>query len=308
MNVVDFDPSVGVVIATRNRPTELQQVVNALTKQSFLPSHVVVCDSSDDIYRAQIRQIIKVARIKIELIETEFRSLTVQRNLALDLILSLKSFDFIQILDDDTTPDREHLLPLSRVLSTNLDVIGVSGVTIPQWTRNRKNIMFSFILRICGIESKNYGVVTAAGIGIPIDPKNTDIQKTDWLFGCSMWRATVYASHRYNSQFLGSSLCEDIEFSTRIAKTGKLLVVPSAQLFHSSAEEGRPDPFLHSYRFTRNRICVVRNVKQWYSWPVYCLSLILLIIMDIRKRKEGLKSIHGIVQGVIDQLLRRPLR
>lgn len=301
-------PSVGVIIATRNRPLELQRVISALTKQTLTPSSVVVCDSSDEQYRSQVRHITGSTNLIIQLIETDRQSLTIQRNLALDYILEFNSSNFIQILDDDTIPDNEHLRNLSNVLIKNSGVIGVSGVTIPLWTAKQRNYLITLLIRLGGLDSKRSGIVTAAGVGIPVHTWNSEVQESEWLFGCSMWRAEIFDSNRYISDFLGSSLCEDVEFSTRASKFGKLLVVPTAHLYHSSAMEGRPDQFLHSYRFTRNRITVIRNVKRWNSWPTYCLSLFLLIIMEIPKKREGLRSIRGTLQGITDQILRRPLR
>ena len=308
MTNTGVNPSVGVVIATRNRPSELQRVVAALAKQSIIPDQVVICDSSDVQYRTQVRRITSSTNLDIQLIETQSQSLTVQRNFALDLILEFNSLNFIQILDDDTKPDIDYLRKLSDVLIQNPDVIGVSGVTIPLWTPILRNRFITFILRLCGLESKRSGVVTAAGVGIPVHTWNSEVQESEWLFGCSMWRVEIFDSNRYMSDFLGSSLCEDVEFSTRASKFGKLLVIPTAHLYHSSAAEGRPDPYLHSYRFTRNRIWVIKNVKKWNSWPTYCLSLFLLIIMDIPKKRAGLRSICGTLQGIIDQILRKPLR
>jgi len=303
-----FNPSVGVIIATRNRPLELQRVITALTKQTLIPESVVVCDSSDEEYRSHVRQITSSTNLIIHIIETDCKSLTIQRNLALDYILEFKSFDFIQVLDDDTSPDHDHLRNLSNVLAKNTDVIGASGVTIPLWTPIQRNRLITLFMRLGGLDSKRSGIVTAAGVGIPVHTWNSVIQESEWLFGCSMWRAEIYDSNRYMSDLLGSCLCEDVEFSTRAAKFGKLLVVPTAHLAHSSALEGRPDPFLHSYRFTRNRIKVISNIKKWNSWPTYCLSLILLIIIEIPKKAVGLRSIRGTLKGIGDQISRRPLR
>ena len=268
-------PSVGVIIATRNRPLELQRVISALAEQTLVPNHVVVCDSSDEQHRIQVRNISTSTNLSIHLIETDRQSAAFQRNLALDLILKFKLLEFIQILDDDTTPDIDHLRNLSNVLIKNPDAIGASGVTIPLWTPILRNRFITFILRLCGLESKRSGIVTAAGVGIPISTWNLDNQYSQWLFACSMWRKEICDTNRFMSDFLGSSLCEDVEFSTRAAKIGKLMVVPTAHLYHSSAIEGRPDTFLHSYRFTRNRIRIIKNIKRWNSWPTYCLSLFL---------------------------------
>lgn len=301
-------PPVGVVIATRNRPFELQRVIAALAKQSLIPNQVVVCDSSDEQYQIQVRQMVKSTVLNIQLVETNHQSLTIQKNLALNLILESVSLCFIQILDDDTTPDIDHLRNLSNFLIQNPDVIGVSGVTIPLWTPNSRNGFISLVLRICGLDSKHNGIVTAAGVGIPVHTGSSTVQRSEWIFGCSMWRTEIFDLNRYCSDFLGSSLCEDVEFSTRAAKVGKLFVVPTAHLYHSSAAEGRPDLFLHSYRFTRNRIRVIRNIKRWNSWPSYYLSLFLLIIIEIPKGRVGLPSIRGTLRGMTDEILRRPLR
>ena len=301
-------PVVAVAIATRNRPDHLAQVMNALSAQTVRPTVVVVCDSSDPERFEATSRVVNGSTLESFLVQSSVRSLTVQRNLALDKLQSRQDIEFIQILDDDTVPDAMHLETLSATLRENATAVGASGVTIPLWKPMDKGPIGNTLTRICGLSSNKAGSVTAAGVGIPVKTWLHEVQAAEWLFGCSMWRAHIFDKERYASDFLGSALGEDVEFSTRAARHGRLLVNPRAMLDHASASEGRPDAYLEAYRFVRNRRRVARNVQSWRTGPSFILSLALILASRLTKGQAGLHSIKGTVRGVLDEIEGRPLR
>jgi GT2 family glycosyltransferase len=272
------------------------------------PVVVVICDSSDSQLRALTAKITADSPLAIEYVTSEVKSLTAQKNLAIDHLLAGWSVEFVQILDDDTSPDVCHLETLGNTLRSYPDVVGVSGVTVPLWKPTNRGLFLSLVMRIGGLESRNPGKVTPAGVGIPVNVWDQTVQQAEWIFGCSMWRTGVFVKDRYAADFMGSALCEDVEFSTRIARLGRLLVNPGAHLADANAQEGRPDAWLEDYRFVRNRRRVVRNVWTWRSEPMYVLSIFLILSARARKGRIGLLGLRGVLAGVRDELTRRPLK
>lgn len=305
---VEGVPAIAVVIATRNRPNHLAEVIDGLSAQTIRPTIIVICDSSDPEFRVHTSDVVNRSALEFTFIRSNVRSLTVQKNTALDELQQRSGIEFIQVLDDDTVPDAMHLESLSTTLRENPTAVGASGVTFPLWTPMDKGPLGNLIVRICGLGSSKPGSVTAAGVGIPVKTWLPEVQPAEWLFGCSMWRACIFDKERYASDFLGSALGEDVEFSTRAARHGELLVNPRAVLDHASAPEGRPDAYLEAYRFVRNRRRVAHNVYSWRTGPSFALSVGLTLASRISKGRRGLSSVRGTLRGVFDEIGHRPLR
>lgn len=300
-------PSIAVIIATRNRPDHLAGVLEGLAGQSVRPTIVVICDSSDPDQSAATDAAANASSLRVHVTHTTVKSLTSQKNKALDVLQTQGPVEFVQVLDDDTVPDPRHLETLSRTLRENSTAIGVSGVTVPLWRPIDKGPLGNLVMRVCGLSSNRPGAVTAAGVGIPVMTWVPEIQSADWLFGCSMWRASIFEKERYASDFLGSGLGEDVEFSTRARRHGCLLVNPNAKLDHASAAEGRPDAYLEAYRFVRYRRRVAHNVRSWRTGPAFALSVGLVLAARASQGRRGLPAVKGTLRGVGDEVRRKPL-
>lgn len=250
-----------VAIGTRNRPNRLARTLDALSTQTCPPALVAICDSSDRELRTAGEMAAKASSLRILYLTSERQSVNIQRNLAIQTAQALEDFDFVQILDDDTEPVPDFLLKLSGWLEAHPQCIGVSGVTapaVPTWNyRNRISRQCSLI---AGLDSVRQGAVTAAGVNTPVFASQVDPVRVEWLMGCSMWRNSIFHQLQFNTDFQGSSLGDDVEFSVRAALVGELWVLPDAVLQHNQDSEGRPDSYLHSYRFTRNRWEIVKTM------------------------------------------------
>jgi GT2 family glycosyltransferase len=249
---------IAVIVATYNRSESLIRVLTALSEQSLKPNLVVVVDSSEssDLANASLP-----VGLEIKFLRSDIRSLTVQKNIALDYLANHWVGDYIQVLDDDTYPSVSFLQILSEFLTKHPESSGCSGMCLqtslgglssfyhkPRGLALVKKIVFWLI----GLESFKPGSVTWGGVGIFADPTPAS-SETEWLQGTSMWRASTFNKLRYCSKLKGSALVEDLEFSIRARKLGALYVVSTAHLYHGYSEVNRPDSILHYYRFARNR-------------------------------------------------------
>ncbi len=296
-----------VIIATRNRYESLGQVLTALTEQSLKPQWVVIADSSEGSFKDEVRSICADANfnsLNIHFLDANFHSLTRQKNHAVEWLMANWEGDYIQILDDDTVPPSEYLAELSQFLDCNESFIGVSGITHdPTDSRTPRSLKFE-LARIFGLESTKSGSITRGGIGTFTTDGHQVSAPVQWLHGCSMWRATVFERIRYLDRLEGSALCEDLEFSIRASRLGELAVLNQSRLKHEMSLIGRPDDFLHYYRFARNRAFVFHSWRQSRRLPMfYFVPNIALIFRSILhmcspgRLGSGLQQLKGLVSG-----------
>jgi GT2 family glycosyltransferase len=277
--------ALGVIIATRNRPELIGSLLESIFLQSLQPVIVAVSDSSDDeikaINRATCEQVAHLKNTRVVYLESEEKSLTAQKNLALDYLEAHENLFAVQILDDDTMPTLGFFQEQMNYLVKNPDVLGVSGLTFGtmQSQQNPETALVEFLLRLVGFTAGSPGEVSRAGNGLPVSMDQSGPVEAEWLIGCSMWKSEVFNSVRYLGSLKGSCLFEDVEFSVRAKGLGRLVVLPQVKLEHFEASEQRPNNELFAYRFNRNRFFVIRALPNpFVSRFYYFLSSLALVI------------------------------
>jgi GT2 family glycosyltransferase len=307
-------PKVGILIATYSRPVELGETLESLRSISTPISHIVVCDASPREIGLQVEEICNSfqGEPRVQYLRSSIGSSCVQRNIAAEWLLS-QGVEFIQVLDDDTQPAPDYISRLLDILQRKPNAIGASGVTSPWSEDNSKAAKaYKFIYWLFGLEGYKAGQVSRAGCGIPANRHTGEIQQTQWLFGCSLWKAEIFQKQTYLPQLPGAALFEDTEFSVRAAKIGSLFVDPNAELRHGYSPNQRPNHVLYSYRFSRNRWFVVSAMprpivsKSWYWVSVAFLtllqSLLALKTVGTSGRQEAWQVARSTLLGSLDAL------
>lgn len=215
-----------VVIPTRNREVPLKNLLRKILSQTVLPYEVIVVDSSDNIH-ASYSEINKTIRY----FYTNEKSAAGQRNLGMANVE--KDTAVLFFLDDDTNPDTEYFEKMLNTLMS-YNAIGVSGLAMnPKKTRRVKpSGIRGFIKRITFLDSKTDGKLLISGVAIPVRDKESVIMETDWLIGCSCWNFQKIKWLKFEEDFAGYSLGEDVIFSIQAKKFGKLLVNTDIQIDH----------------------------------------------------------------------------
>lgn len=271
MSEFDF----AVVIATRNRPLHLERLVHKILEMEPSPKIIVVADSSDDQIlrsnKAKCEIIQHSSIVKLVHISSKVQSLTYQKNIAIDYLLSRGDCFAVQILDDDTLPSGDFFSKQLNFLVENGDAIGVSGLTsapdgVPQLSHPR---WMGPLLKIFGLLATQGGTISPAGTGIPVSSAFKDPVHVDWLIGCSMWKLLIFKEVKYRDSLKGSCLFEDVDFSQRAARHGSLFVLPNVYLEHLEAPEERPTSEIFAYRFNRNRYFVINNMQNTVKPKLY---------------------------------------
>jgi GT2 family glycosyltransferase len=152
------------------------------------------------------------------------------------------------------------------------------------------------------------GSVLQSGRNImPSGPEEIEI---DWLSGCSMtYRRRVFDIQRFNSEFSGYSLMEDLEFSFRVKKTtGSLMFLPNSHYVHMESSENRW-PTLKSHFFeTYHRAIFVKQNHDTLSFKRYLTrqSLIAtaifikgIFLLDKSRLRTSVTIWSGIFCGIV---------
>jgi len=256
-----------LVICTLNRPREVAQCLDSVTKQSRLPDVVRVVDSSAsgdtrlvvDRYAAGVL----VGRL---LYQAAAPGLTGQRNAGIRAGRS----DVVHFVDDDTVLDARYIESILHEFETDPEgtVLGVGG-SIANIHRHRVPIA----KRAFMLDSPRPGCVLPSGRN-PLAVDVQSVTEVDWLSGCAMsFRRVVFTRFAFNEDLEGYGLGEDVEFSYRVRQQGRLLVTPDARIEHLQSPTNRMAMPQYTYDEIVNRALRVRSRigclrMRWFWWSV----------------------------------------
>lgn len=282
--------SVAVIIPTLNRHHLLVQLLSDLSKQEVLPDQVIVVDASDSTFQ------IENYKLPITIISSAVKSAAAQRNFGIQHLNESKAaIDFVAFLDDDVRPTSSYLKLLSQNLVENPEAVGVSGLAIGVGEKTRKTSSLLKSLKLIGEQ----GCISRAGVNTPVR-MDCGIVEVEWLIGCSLWRYSQIENLKFEEDFVGQSLFEDVIFSKRAAKKGVLLVNTQVKFDHLLADESRPNLLKHyrSWVVNRYRLKVI-SPESIDTWRFTLFNIFMLLNLAL---KVQLLGVLGILLGSIDLL------
>ena len=237
-----LDSKIAIVIPTLNRHKRLLNLLTALDHQDFSPSLVIVVDASEP------HQNYPRTSFKLVTIPSKIKSAAQQRNIGLDwLSKDSQSIDICFFIDDDVVLDKSYIRKVSNLLLES-QAIGVSGIALSEKESFTKNSFFSDLLGITGTP----GSVTKAAINIPVR-HSKEVLEVEWLIGCSAWRYPGIRDLRFQKDFEGQSIFEDVLFSIEASKRGKLIVDSTIKFRHELDKTGRPNRRNYFVQWVSNR-------------------------------------------------------
>lgn len=288
-----------VIIPTRNRPNLLSDLIKTILPQLSGADEVIVVDSSDpDLLSTNLEKI-----PRINFIISCARSAAVQRNIGLD---KMGFTDYVFFLDDDVVPDSNYFENCIQALKTSR-AIGVSGLALKfsQLTvRPYSSGLVGLLKRVFLLDSNQDGLILRSGINIPIRDSEKKIFEVDWLIGCSGWVAGKIGQTRFESDFFGQSLSEDVIFSLRMSKKGKLVTDSSILLRHHESGTARPskEEFWEMWMVNRYRLIQVAEfgIRGLFSyWWANLGQFLILCFLKITKNRQNSGGIKGLISGAL---------
>jgi GT2 family glycosyltransferase len=245
------------VVATKDRPAELERLLRSLAGQSLLPEQVVVVDGGEPPVRGLVERP-AWAGLRIRYERCLPPSATRQRNRGLSLVDPAAAW--IGFLDDDA------VLALGAVARMEAFLAG-AGPDMGGASFNMLNAPRAFAAGLkgrpwverLGIYSGRPGQVLPSGFQVltgRVD-RTLDVQ---WLgSGASVWKREIFRDFAFDEWFGGYSYLEDLDFSYRVGKSYGLAVVAGADYDHLPGAHGRGSGFAFGRREARNRIHFVRK-------------------------------------------------
>jgi GT2 family glycosyltransferase len=235
---------VAVGIATAGRPNVVANTVRALDGQTRKPDAIVVCSPSE----ADVAGLAD-AGPDVRLIQGP-RGLTHQRN---QILRHLEGFDAVVFFDDDFIPCARYIEVVETVFSCCPDVAMTTGRMVAD-----------------GIGGPGFDMPTA----VELLDQDRDA-RSDWRdfkdvyngYGCNM--AVRLAPVREHALMFDEALplyawLEDIDFSRRLARYGRIVKTEAASGVHLGTKSGRQSGIRLGYSQIANPFYLVR--KGSCSW------------------------------------------
>jgi GT2 family glycosyltransferase len=310
-------PGCAVAICTYKRARSLKRFLESLAKQERRPDQLIIVDASPDTETEEMVaseswvgglapcfQYFRVAE--------PLRGLTRQRNFALRQV----SADLLAFFDDDLVLEPRCLEALERAHRSSTEPIaGVGALENVDLVANIRLWRLRRLLRM--VPSLEPGRYYRSGITTPwaFLQSRQGLFEGEWLpGGATMWRTSVVRELKFKEEFRGYAQSEDVEFSLRAARFGKLLLAAHAQYRDDHAPAGRPDAYQLGYMAIRNRYLIHRDAFPHRDfrdvlWFVYAWTLdTLLFARFLRSPRQWVpaaREVAGRLRATYDILVGR---
>jgi glycosyltransferase involved in cell wall biosynthesis len=276
---------IAFVVATKDRPAELERLLLSLAGQGRRPDEVIIVDGGDPGV-AGVLDRPGLSGLQLRYLRCRPPSAARQRNRGIGQVGP--DIDLIGFLDDDAV-----LAPGAMAGMMDFWAAAPDDIKGAQFNMTNHPAMYAAGLKrlpfvaALGLYSGKPGDVLPSGFQVMVGP----VEKTvyvRWLgSGASIWRRSVFGSETFDEWFRGYSYLEDLDFSYRVGKRGRLAVVGGADYEHLPAAEGRGGGFRFGRREALNRLYfVAKNPELSRLRCLLTLSLRLAISLSMAARER----------------------
>ncbi len=292
-----MNTTIAVIICTRNRLNDLLYFFESLTKQTLLPTELIIVDSSDTALTedaAFSEKFLCISKLNIKTIYIHTKpGLTLQRNIGVSLISSELTYFF----DDDVFLEPDYLEKMTQFYINNPTYFGGMGAVTNLATK--KNNIFRAI-RSFFLLQKDYARGNFRFSGMPTHTYGTDKLKTVQVLGgcCMSFRTAIFKEFKFDENLCRYGAMEDCDFSKRVSTKYKLFFNPDARLQHFSSLVSRDKAqdaskmyiYNYSYLFFKNFFCENKLRVFGYLWSISGLFVESLIFRDLEHFKGYVKG------------------
>ena len=293
-----------IIIATYNRPRDLEVTIASILRQSVKPLEIIVVDDGDlgdpPLRTPALRAGINYIYIKKPAGQ---RGLTRSRNLG----VKRASGDIIFFFDDDVELFEDYLETSLGIYEAYPGISGAGGGEI----FDKKNslaarLAFIYEAAFCMTGFKEgYFLPSGFSTNMGTPALKTKFARVEFLGGASFsFRREVFRKHKFSEAFKGYGLGEDKDFSYRVSVDHVLVFTPAARLYHYESPVMRYQKFqkakatvLSKYGFLTR--CNVKNKFKGF-WFCYAMAGYLLkrtIIMAVSFDPSEVERVRGILAG-----------
>jgi len=275
-----------VVICTYERASSLMRCLDSLRKQTLRPDQVLIVDASQDARtEAAVRGDERLGDIASGVsyfrVSGRFRGLTRQRNFALERA----AYDLVAFFDDDTVLDPSCLAEMERIHRLLADRVAGAGAMISN-ASPKPDLAWRLRRGLRVVPDLRPGSYTRSGFSLPWSflGSRGGLAEGDWLPGCAMmWRTDFAREVGFHEGFAGYAHGEDLDFSLRMRRRGRLVMVCGARVEHLLESSGRPDDFKLGYMAIFNKYEIHRRGlpergPRDVAWFIYAWTIDTLML------------------------------
>ncbi len=233
-----------MVIPTRDRVRDLNELLRTILAQTHLPLEVIVVDdsptgSAKEVTKSLNRTFAAVGS-KLEYVKADGDGLAAARNLGTRSACG----DAILFLDDDTLLiDRNVIDSLAVFLASNPGALGAqTQIRGPEKISGSVSKFRSAVSKVFMLTYFEQDKLKVRRSGQSILPSNlTRVVLSQRLSGCSCYRRQVFEKFQFDTNLKRWSFMEDLDFSYRLCKSfpRSLYAIPSAWIFHKESAKSR---------------------------------------------------------------------
>ena len=230
---------ISVVIATYNRPHDLEMCLDSVLAQTVLPLEILIVDNDlgnpvDGLVRERRPDFADRGAV-LRYLPSSKNSLTAARNLG----GKQTSGDIVLFLDDDVVLDKDYIHEILGVYAANPNILGVQGYIVPDQAQRMRNSVYRLFYWY-HLERNRCRALPSVSATYPLALDG--VMPCEWLSGANhSYRRSVLDEFDYDEQLIKYSDGEDLKFSYRVfcRYPGSLFITPFAKLVHNTSIEGR---------------------------------------------------------------------
>lgn len=241
-----------VIIATKGRPKDVYELLTSLQLQTVSPAHVIVAGADpSDVAGLDAHPAVLAGQDILHV--THRAGLTLQRNAAVRLAQE-KGFlterpGFVVFFDDDFRPAQDWIEQAQRQFAATPDVMGITGHVLADGVHGYSVTHDSAQAYLTG--SKLPEQHWASG---------DLIRDMDCLYGCNMaFRYDAMKHCQFDEILPLYGWQEDQDYSSQIARFGRLIYYPNCKGVHLGTASGRTSGLKLGYSQIINPVYLIRK-------------------------------------------------
>jgi GT2 family glycosyltransferase len=208
-----------------NRPAELRRMLASVESQSALPDEIIIVDGGTE----PVERIAKdFPHLSPKYTRIFPPGLTKQRNAGMTMLSP--HITLAACLDDDLVLEPGSIETMLRFWDNAPKYIGGASFNIVN-VRSPRALRVKSMFRM---DSFRRGAVMRSGYEATIAPVRKDTY-VEWLCGgATVWRRQVIEEFKYDEWFKGYAYFEDVDYSYRVGRKYRLIILANAQVKHLS--------------------------------------------------------------------------
>lgn len=272
-----------VIIATTGRPEIVGAAVRRLSFQTRKPDGIIVIGAQPGDVAC-----VDDSDPAVEVLVAPRGSCS-QRNAGLDHIAGRS--DVAVFFDDDLVADHDYIARVAELFGSDPALVGLTGFLVADGAHTGPIQWDDAVARL----------------DLGDDRVDAPAAETVWLYGCNMAvRMSAAGDLRFDTALPLYGWQEDVDFSARLARRGRMLRVPQLTGIHLGARSGRTSGLRFGYSQVANVLYLRRKgtIRLGHGWRLMLGNIAANLVKSLRPEPEIDRRgrLRGNARALLDSL------